>query len=234
MSSSTTEDPLQRKSLRIAETHRLVSGRTALIVVDMQRGFLAPGAALEVPPGREIVPAVHGLLEAAREAGAPVVFTRFVWSPEVPTLRGDPFGPEHLLPVPGEPVGFGRPSGSCALGVEGPESPEIIPELAPLAGELVVDGRGYDKFQGTCLDQALRARDVRWLVIAGIVTDICVNATVLGAAAREYRVTVPRDAVATLWPEIQRACLDIWERKFARIVGSAEAIDELRVRDPRK
>ncbi len=221
-------DPISAKRDRIAEIHRFMPGRTALIVVDMQRGFLEPGAALEVPAAREIVPAVRSLVEAARAAGVPVVFTQFVYSPEVPSLRGDPFGPEHLPAPPGAPTGFGRPSGNCLVGREGPDSPDLIPVLQPRPGELVVRGHTYDKFQGTCLDQALRSRDVRCVLIAGILTEICVNATLMGASAREYRVTVARDAVAALKPHLQSACLEIWERKFARVVTSAEAAAELR------
>jgi ureidoacrylate peracid hydrolase len=222
------QDLLAAKRTRIDALHRFEAGRTALLVVDMQRGFLDPGAALEVPAARAIVPAVRSLVDAARAASVPVVFTQFVYAPEVPSLRGDPFGPEHLPAAPGAPTGFGRPSGNCLVGQEGPNSPDVIPELRPRPGELVVRGHTYDKFQGTCLDPALRARDVRCVVLAGIVTEICVNATLMGAAAREYRVTVARDAVAALSPHLQAACLEIWERKFARVVTAAEAAAELR------
>jgi len=222
------ESLLSVKRARIAESHRFLRGRTALLVVDMQRGFLDPGAALEVPAARSIVPAVRSLVESARASGVPVIFTQFVYAPEVPSLRGEPFGPEHLPAAPGAPTGFGRPSGNCLVGRDGPDSPELIPELRPLPGELVVRGHTYDKFQGTCLDQALRSRDVRYLVITGILTEVCVNATLMGAASREYRVTVASDAVAALRPHLQSACLEIWERKFARVIKAAEAAAELR------
>jgi nicotinamidase-related amidase len=58
-------------------------------------------------------------------------------------------------------------------------------------------------------------------------TDICVLATVVGAFNREYRVTVVEDAVATLWPEIQRATLDIMGRAFGRVVSSRQVLDTL-------
>ena len=62
----------------------LERGRTALLVVDMQRGFVEPGQAMEVPPARDTVPVIRGLLEAFRTARLPVVFTAFVYSPSVP------------------------------------------------------------------------------------------------------------------------------------------------------
>jgi ureidoacrylate peracid hydrolase len=102
-----------------------------------------------------------------------------------------------------------------------------VTELAPQPGELVVRKHWYDAFAGTPLDGALRARSVRSLVVAGTMTDICVLATVMGAFNREYRVSVVEDAVATLWPEIQRATLDIIGRAFGRVVSSKQILDTI-------
>ena len=106
-------------------------------------------------------------------------------------------------------------------------SAETIPELASRPDELVVRGHTYDKFLGTPLDLALRSQDVRCLVITGILTDVCVNCTLLSAANRDYRVTAVTDGVATLWPELQEACFAIWRRKFARLRETANVIAEL-------
>ena len=224
------DELLRAKQDRIDQLHRCQPGRTALLVIDMQHGFLDPGAALEVPQGRQLVPNLVRLIETCRRKAVPVIFTEFVYAAAVPCLRGDPFGPEHLPAVPGQPTGFGYPSSNCLIGPQpgqGADSAETIPELAPRPDELVVRGHTYDKFLGTPLDLALRSRDIRYLVVTGIVTDVCVNSTVLAAANRDYRVTVVSDGVATLWPEIQRACLDIWRRKFARVRTTDETIEEI-------
>jgi ureidoacrylate peracid hydrolase len=208
----TPDENLQARQERIDEVHRLEPGRTALLVIDMQRGFLDPGAALEVPAGRDIIPNLQILIEAGRERQVPVIFTQFIYAAAVPCLRGDPFGPEHLPVRPGKPTGFGRPSGNCLVPSEpqpGPDSAEIVPELAPRADELVVRGHNYDKFQGTPLDPALRSQDIRYLVIAGVVTEICVNCTLLSAANRDYRVTAVTDGVASPYQELQAACFEI-------------------------
>jgi ureidoacrylate peracid hydrolase len=227
----TIEEILQARQERIDERHRLQPGRTALLVIDMQCGFLAPGAALEVSTGRAIVPALQRLIAACREREVPVIFTQFVYASSVPCLRGDPFGPEHLPVRSGAPTGFGYPSSNCLVppdAARGPDSAAIVPELAPRPDELVVCGHTYDKFDGTPLDLALRSRDVRSLIITGVVTDVCVNCTLLSAANRDYRVTAVTDGVATLWPELQDACFAIWRRKFARLRTADEVIAELR------
>src|SRR4029453_5359753 len=86
----------------------LESGRTALLVVDMQRGFLDPGAAMEVPEARGIVPTVAGLIALFRRKALPVAFSQFVYSPAAPLLIGD-LHPEHRPAMPGGPTGFGWP-----------------------------------------------------------------------------------------------------------------------------
>lgn len=224
------DEILHARQERIDRLHRFQPGRAALLVVDMQHGFLDPGAALEVPEGRRIVPQVRGLIDVCRQKAVPVVFTEFVYSTAVPCLRGDPFGVEHLPAAEGGPTGFGHPSNNCLIAPDadfGPDSADTIDELAPRPDELVVRSHTYDKFLDTPLDLALRSRDVRYLAITGVVTDVCVNATLMSAAMRDYRVTAVTDAVATLWPELQEACFTIWQRKFARLRSSEELIEEI-------
>ena len=176
-----------------------------------------------MPPAREIVPAIRTLLDAFRGRGLPVAFTEFTYSPAVPILVGE-LHPEHKPAAPGAPRGFGMPSSNC---LEGTQSARTIGALAPRPDEPVIRKRWYDGFAGTELDGALRARSVTSLVITGTMTDICVLSTVVGAFNREYRISVVADGVATLWPEIQRATLDIVGRAFGRVVQSKEVLDTI-------
>jgi ureidoacrylate peracid hydrolase len=229
------EDLLRAKQERVDQTHQLQLRRTALLVIDMQCGFLDPGAALEVAPGRAIIPNLQRLIETCRRHGVPVIFTEFVYATAVPCLRGDPFGPEHLPARPGELSGFGLPSSNCLIGAgadAGPNSARVVAALAPQPDELVVRGHTYDKFLGTPLDLALRSRDIRYLIVTGIVTDVCVNCTLMTAANLDYRVTVATDGVATLWPHLQEACFEIWRRKFARLRTTAEILAEIAIGNP--
>ncbi|MGH7384472.1 MAG: cysteine hydrolase family protein [Candidatus Rokuibacteriota bacterium] len=198
-------------------------GRTALLVVDMQRAFVEAGQAMEVPPARDVVARIQALIGIFREKRLPVVFTEFTYSPAAPLLVGE-LHPEHRPAAPGMPTGLGLPSSSC---LEGEDNARVIPELAPRPDELIVRKYYYDGFNGTVLDGALRARGVTTLVLTGTMTDICVLGTVIGGFNREYRLIVVEDGVATLWPEIQRATLDIIRRAYARVVSAKELADEL-------
>ena len=151
----------------------------------------------------DIVPNIAKLIAACRAQGAPVVFTEFVYADNVPCLRGDPVGIEHLASE-GDP-GFGRPSSNCLVGHnagEGVESADTIDELKPRPEELVIRGHTYDKFYGTPLDLALRSQEISHLLMTGITADVCVNATLIAATQRNYRVTAVTDAVASPWPDL--------------------------------
>ncbi len=226
----TLDDLLAMRQQRIDDLHKFIPGRTALLVIDMQHAFLDEGASLEVADGRAIVPNIARLIETCRNKDVPVIFTEFVYATTVPCLRGNPFGVEHLPPVEGD-TGFGQPSGNCLIGPiagQGPESADTINALKPRDDELVVQGHTYDKFYGTPLDLALRARDVRQLIVTGVTSDICVNSTLISAAMRDYRCTAVTDGCATITDELQQACLAIWERKYARLLNTDQTVTELK------
>ena len=222
-------DPILAAKLKVIdETHRFVPGKTALLVIDMQHGFLDEGASLAVASAWEMVPRIASLIEACRAKGAPVIFTEFVYADNVPCLRGDPFGIEHL-PSEGE-TGLGIPSSNCLIGHnagEGVESADTIDELKPRPEELVIRGHTYDKFYGTPLDLALRSQGITHLLMTGITADVCVNATLIAATQRNYRVTAITDAVDSPWPELPEACFKIWRPKFARLKTTEEVREEI-------
>ncbi len=91
----------------------------------------------------------------------------------------------------------------------------------------MIQGHTYDKFYGTHLDLALRSRNVDRVMLTGVTTDVCVNATLMSAATRNYRVTAVTDGMATIHDHIHDACLQIWQNKFARLKTTAELVEEL-------
>lgn len=217
-----------KKMKRINEVHRMIPERTALIISDMQISFMHPDASLAVAPAWDIVPKIQELLNFCRENGILVVFTEYIAQPEIPCLRIDPFGPEHMPAKPGEPNGWGLPSSNSIPGTLGPENPDTIDELKPLPGELIIRGHTLDKFYGTPLDLALRAQDIRYLMFTGMMADLCLGATLFSAAMRDYRVTALTDAITTIWPNVLEVMYDIFGRKLARLMKCNEAIAELK------
>lgn len=227
---SNPQEVMQAKVARVDESHRLRAGRSALLVVDMQHGFLDEGASLEVPAGRAVIPNIKRLIDACRASKVPVIFTEFVYAETVPCLRGEPFGLEHLPANPDAPPEYGVASANCLIGPnagQGAESSKTIDELMPRDDELVVEAHTYDKFYGTPLDLALRSLNVSHLMISGVTTDVCVNSTLIAAAMRNYYVTAATDGMATIHDHIQKACFQIWQNKFARLKAADELLVEL-------
>ena len=139
-------------------------------------------------------------------------------------LSSYPFAPEVFEHEPGTPEGPFHPSGCC---MQADPSSELADGLNPLEDDLLIEKYGYDAFHETELDSELRSRGLRYLYVCGVMTDICVDSTLRSGFHREYRITAVSDAVGTIWPNIQEACLDIWRRKFARVKTTSEVLHEL-------
>lgn len=175
---------------------------TALIVVDMQNDFVSDGGTLQVDDARATVPAIAGLLEAARTAGLPVVFSQDTHGPDDPEFE---IWPEHAR--------------------EGSWGWEIVSELAPREHEPVLRKLRYDAFYGTPLDHLLQLWGTRTVIICGTVANVCVHYTAASAALRWHEVVIPRDCVSALDPFDLESSLRQTEFLFAgRIVSSAAGI----------
>ena len=186
----------------------LPPGRCALIVIDMQRDFIEPGGFGEslgndVSLLRAAVAPTQALLSAWRARGWPVVHTRESHRPDLsdcpsakrergqPSLRiGDP-GPMGRLLVRGEP--------GC----------EIVPELAPLPGETVIEKPGKGAFHGTDLQGTLLRLGVTHLVFAGVTTEVCVQTTMREANDRGYDGLLVEEATASYFPEFKAATIEM-------------------------
>ncbi len=150
---------------------------TALVIIDMQNDFVRDEGTLQVESAPATVPAIRRLLDLARESGMHVAFSQDTHD------AGDPeFGiwPAHAL--------------------RGTWGWEMIEELAPREGELVVQKVRYDAFYGTELDHMLRLWNVDTIVLCGTVANICVHYTAASAALRWYDVVIPKDAVSAVEP----------------------------------
>lgn len=179
---------------------------TALIVVDMQNDFVHPQGRLFVPDAPATVPRIRRLLDMARAHGMFVVFTQDTHYPGDPEF---PIWGEHCL---AETWGW-----------------EIVEDLKPREGELVLPKRRYDAFYGTPLEHELRLRGIRDLILCGTVASICVHYTAASAALRWFHVIIPVDATSALHPFDMEAA----NRQTAFLFrGTLTTVDALTVRAP--
>jgi nicotinamidase-related amidase len=181
---------------------------TALLVIDMQRDFVEPGGFGEllgndVSRLREVIPPLARVLDAWRMAGLMVVHTR---EGHVPDLSDCP--PSKLARGRLE-IGIGDRGPLGRVLVRGEFGHDIVPELAPLPGEPVVDKPGKGAFYATDLDLILRRGGVRSLVVTGVTTEVCVSTTVREANDRGYECLVLEDCVGSYFPELHCAALDM-------------------------
>jgi nicotinamidase-related amidase len=181
-------------------------GKAALVIIDMQRDFVEPGgfgASLgnDVSLLHAAIPPIAALLAKWRAMGWPVVHTRESHKadlsdcPPAKRLRGEPTlrigdaGPMGRLLIRGEP------------------GTSIIPALAPLAGELVIDKPGKGMFWSTGLHEMLHAQGVTHLVFTGVTTEVCVQTSMREANDRGYDCLLIEDGTESYFPEFKAAAL---------------------------
>jgi len=203
--------------------------KTALVIIDMQRDFVEPGGFGEtlgndVSLLTAIIPACQRVLAAWRDGGGLVVHTRESHKPDLsdcppakrergnPRLRIGDEGPMGRILVAGEPGN------------------QIIAELAPIPGEIVIDKPGKGMFYGTDLQDQLQARGISHLIFMGVTTEVCVQTSMREANDRGYDGLLLTDCTESYFPEFKAATIAMVHAQGA-IVGwtasSAEILDAL-------
>jgi ureidoacrylate peracid hydrolase len=191
--------------------------RTALIVVDLQNGFMMPGVAFaEIPEAREIVPNVNRLAAALRAAGGTVVWIVTTYEPAVDRE----WSTYYRLSTPG--VGAKR---SAAL-TKGAKGHEIWPALEVQTGDPIVEKKRFSAFiQGSSeLDKVLKARGIDNLLITGTVTGVCCESTARDAMMLNYSVTMVTDGNASYSDEEHNRALTAFYSTFGDIMSTDELI----------
>tara|TARA_R110002111_G_C5931592_1_gene366822 strand:+ start:189 stop:869 length:681 start_codon:yes stop_codon:yes gene_type:complete len=199
--------------------------RTALVVIDMQRDFVEPGgfgAALgnDVTLLRAIIPAVQRLLATARSAGLLVIHTRESHQPD---LSDCPPAKREGAPA-GMRIGDQGPMGRIL--VRGEPGNDILPEVAPLPGEWIIDKPGKGMFYATGLQERLAEQGIEYLIFAGVTTEVCVQTSMREANDRGYRCLLIDEATESYFPEFKQATLAMITAQGG-IVGRVAQLHEL-------
>jgi ureidoacrylate peracid hydrolase len=192
---------------------KLDAKRTALLVIDMQNAFVAPGSPIEVPAAREIVAPINRLAAALRERGVPVIWVMH----ENQEGGRDWAGFFDAFVAPGK-----REQAAAALEA-GSRLQALWPQLEVAPNDLRVAKNRYSAFIKNDFQKTLHERGIDTLLIAGTKTNVCCECTARDAMMLDFKVVLLSDCTAALSDDEQRATLENVIQQF----GDVRAADEV-------
>jgi nicotinamidase-related amidase len=206
--------------------------RVALLCIDWQTDFCGPGGYVDamgydIGLTRSGLPATARLLAHARALGMPVIHTREGHPPDLSDLPANKRWRSARI---GAEIGSAGPRGRIL--VHGEPGWQIVPEVAPIAGEVVVDKPGKGAFYATNLDLVLRTRHITHLILTGITTDVCVHTTMREANDRGYECLILSDCTGATDPANHAAALHMVTMQGG-VFGCVSTSDEVIAASPR-
>jgi biuret amidohydrolase len=182
----------------------LPAGRTALLVIDMQRDFLDPDGMCgvlgeDVTALQAIVPALSRAVSAAQRAGLTIIHTREGYAADLSDVHA----------AKAERGGAGREGPLGRFLIRGEAGQDFIAELQPAPGETVIDKPGFSAFYRTDLQARLEAGGVTHLVLGGVTSQCCVHSTLRAAVDRGFACLTLADGTAAFDPRLHQATLAI-------------------------
>ena len=197
---------------------------TALIIVDMQKGFVDEGHCFFTPQAHEQIPLIADFKKFCNEVGIPVFMSVFAQDKD--------YHNDHYW-FRNKERGLLNEDGSCKLRL-GTDDCEMTKALEPVGDDVVFTKYTYSCFSHTELETWLIKKRIRTVIICGTCTDWCVDSTIRDAYHKDYNVVVLADGVSTYphagaEPETWNTMLlDLWGEGFGRVVKAEEAKAEIK------
>lgn len=160
--------------------HEIVPAKTALLIIDVTRDFVEPGAPMQIPMAQEILPGLQTLARACRKTGGQVVYCGYTYRKDA-MKRMDDFWP---------PIGGG------ALAPE-TTGIEVVDEIRPEPDDLMIEKSTYSVFYGTMLEERLQERGIDTVIVAGVAINYACYLTAREAQCRNFKVIFLSDGACT-------------------------------------
>ncbi len=211
---------IQKKGNKInllTDSHAILNPRhTVILAIDLQNDFCAPGGHTEVNLKKPIddcqavIQPIENLIKQMRAVKGSIIW-----------VKAD-YDRRYLSPpIHARQVSRGIRDAYCVSGTWGAEFYKVRPDES----DLIIEKHRHSAFVGTDLDQVLRDREIKTLVIVGVQTHVCIESTLRDASARGYYVVLPEDCVGSFDRDQHEKTLRCVEMHFGEVMNSSKIIN---------